>query len=135
MAGLASVRDRGSVEQFPDIGLTVVRAPQALHYYSLFSHTVGSDAVLSVYPGNRYEVECKYTQFVMFSSRPVRARLDLQPLAQVRCACRPLLYELQSVLSTLTWHRDVAPLRGRYASLRPSGRSSSGVLTGTAVQR
>lgn len=38
---------------------------------------------LSMYDGHRYEVECKYTQFVEFTSRPVWPRLDMTPLAAV----------------------------------------------------
>jgi hypothetical protein len=36
---------------------------------------------LSIYAGNRYEIECKYTQTVNYTSRPVTPRLDLGPLA------------------------------------------------------
>ena len=36
---------------------------------------------LSMYDGQRYEVECKYYQFVITSSRPVWPRLDMGPLA------------------------------------------------------
>ena len=37
----------------------------------------------SLYPGQRYEVESRYTQFVNLHSRPVTARLDLGPLAEL----------------------------------------------------
>lgn len=36
-----------------------------------------------MYDDNRYEVECKYTQFVNILSRPTWPRLDLGPLAAV----------------------------------------------------
>lgn len=36
---------------------------------------------LSMYDGQRYEVECKYHQFVVTCGRPVWPRLDLTPLA------------------------------------------------------
>jgi hypothetical protein len=36
-----------------------------------------------MYDGSRYEVECKYTQFVQLVSRPVWPRLDMAPLAAV----------------------------------------------------
>lgn len=74
-------RSGGSVVRYDDIGLAVLRPPRPLHYYSLFSHAIGCDVVLCQYPGQRYEVECRYTQFVNVYSRPVHARLDLEPLA------------------------------------------------------
>ena len=69
------------VESLGSIGLSIVRAEDPLHYYSLFSHSIGSDYVLSIYDGNRFELEAKYTQFVDFHSRPVFPRLDFGPLA------------------------------------------------------
>lgn len=36
-----------------------------------------------MYDDNRYEVECKYTQYVNLSSRPTWPRLDMAPLAAV----------------------------------------------------
>jgi hypothetical protein len=36
-----------------------------------------------MYDDNRYELECKYTQFVTLTSRPVWPRLDMAPLAAV----------------------------------------------------
>lgn len=38
---------------------------------------------LMMYDDNRYEVECKYTQFINLASRPTWPRLDLAPLAAV----------------------------------------------------
>ena len=35
----------------------------------------------TLYDGNRYEVECKYTGFVRLASRPTWPRLDMAPLA------------------------------------------------------
>ena len=74
----------GAVSRHDDIGVTVVRSPEQLHYTSLFTFTVGTDVVVSVYEGCRYEVECKYTQFVNVHSRPVWPRVDLAPLSTVR---------------------------------------------------
>ncbi|KAF8057677.1 PAP17 [Scenedesmus sp. PABB004] len=71
------------VEAPPGLGLAVLSAPEPLHYVSLFSHTVGQDVVLMMYDDNRYEVECKYTQFVVLASRPTWPRLDMAPLAAV----------------------------------------------------
>ncbi|EFJ41453.1 hypothetical protein VOLCADRAFT_107660 [Volvox carteri f. nagariensis] len=73
-----------SVERYGSVGLVVLRVPEpTLHYYSLFSHTVGYDTVLTVYDNQRYELECKYTQFVSCYSRPVWPRVDLGPLARL----------------------------------------------------
>ena len=62
----------------------MVFASEPLHYTALFSHTVGSDVVVSMYDGNQMEVECKYTQFVNVHSRPVYPRVDMAPLAKAR---------------------------------------------------
>ncbi|KAG2435847.1 hypothetical protein HXX76_007042 [Chlamydomonas incerta] len=73
-----------SVERHKSVGLAVLRPPEpSLHYYSLFSHSVGYDTVLTMYDGQRYEVESKYTQFVTTHSRPVWPRIDMAPLARV----------------------------------------------------
>ncbi|KAG2451189.1 hypothetical protein HYH02_003796 [Chlamydomonas schloesseri] len=73
-----------SVERHKSVGLAVLRAPEpSLHYYALFSHTVGYDTVLTMYDNHRYEVESKYTQFVTTHSRPVWPRIDMAPLARV----------------------------------------------------
>ncbi len=68
---------------FPAIGLIQVRTPQPVHYYALFSQTIGYDMVLSQYDQNRYELEYKYTTWVDISSRPTLPRMPLKPLAQV----------------------------------------------------
>jgi len=62
-------------------GLAVIRSPRALHYYAAFSLTEGAEAVLTLLPGRRYELELKYTGFVDLASRPASPRIDLGPLA------------------------------------------------------
>jgi hypothetical protein len=84
LRGLQLIQTLGSVKRFDDVGVVAIRVPEPVHYTSLFSFSVGADVVVSLYSGNRYEVECKYTQFVNVHSRPVHARLDLKPLAKVR---------------------------------------------------
>jgi hypothetical protein len=37
------------VETPPGLGLAVLSAPEPLHYYSLFSHTIGYDVVVSCF--------------------------------------------------------------------------------------
>jgi hypothetical protein len=79
--GAVAAASPPAVRRYADVGVGVVEAAAPTHYYTLFSHTLGCDAVVSSYPGRRYELEQKYTQFVSVHSRPVQARLDLGPLA------------------------------------------------------
>ncbi len=65
----------------PAVGLAVVRTPAPLPYYALFGPTAGFDVVLSLYDGQRYELECKYTTWIDLESRPTLPRLALAPLA------------------------------------------------------
>lgn len=67
--------------RYPNIGLTVVRTPEPVPYYALFGPTAGSDMVLSLYDGQRYEFEYKYTTWVDLESRPTLPRLPLHELA------------------------------------------------------
>ena len=64
-----------------EIGLVVIKPPQPLPYYALFGPTAGFDIVLSMYDGQRYELECKYTTWIDLESRPTLPRLALAPLA------------------------------------------------------
>ncbi|GAA4052793.1 hypothetical protein GCM10022409_44640 [Hymenobacter glaciei] len=65
---------------YPEIGLAVVEAPAPVPYYALFGPTAGMDIVLSVYDGNRYELEYKYTTWIDLESRPTLPRLNMAPL-------------------------------------------------------
>lgn len=64
-----------------DIRLWVVEAPEPLHYYALFGQSQEADMVLSLYEGQRYELEYKYTSWVDTATRLSFPRLPLQPLA------------------------------------------------------
>lgn len=76
-------RDFGAaVERWDDLGVVVVTAEHAPHYYALFSLAAGADAVVTLLPGNRYEVEYRYTGFVDLQSRPTWPRLNLAHLAK-----------------------------------------------------
>jgi len=66
---------------YPEIGLVVVDTPEPVPYYALFGPTAGFDIVLSIYGGQRYELECKYTTWIDLESRPTLPRLSLAPLA------------------------------------------------------
>ena len=69
------------LQRYPEIGLVVVSTPAPLPYYALFGPTAGFDMVLSLYDGNRYELEYKYTTWIDLESRPTLPRLALRPLA------------------------------------------------------
>ena len=70
-----------AVRGYPSIGLTVVQTPEPLPYHALFSPSVGTDIVLSLYDGQRYELEYKYTTWIDLESRPTLPRLPLDALA------------------------------------------------------
>lgn len=50
----------GAVSRHDDVGLAVLRPPSPLHYYSLFSHAIGADTVLTQLPKQRYELESRW---------------------------------------------------------------------------
>ncbi|KAF6262460.1 TLD-domain-containing protein [Scenedesmus sp. NREL 46B-D3] len=126
------------VETPPGLGLAVLSAPEPLHYYSLFSHTIGHDVVLMMYDDNRYEVEAKYTQFVQLVSRPTWPRLDMAPLAAVLnkfeaqfaaadtfkedCDAGEPQLEVQWVVNSLTDSGPLLRLRRRGESLSKAQR-------------
>jgi hypothetical protein len=96
---------------YPEVGLAIVRTPQPVPYYALFGPTAGFDWVLSVYDGQRYELECKYTTWIDLESRPTLPRLALAPLAA-------RLNELEK--SNYRWAAD--PLTDTGPLLRLAGR-------------
>lgn len=54
VAGFDQLQGLGcSVQVYKDVGLAVLRCPEPLHYYSLFSHTCGCDYVLTMYDHHR----------------------------------------------------------------------------------
>lgn len=48
-----------SVHRHDNLGMVVLRPARPLNYYSLFSFAIGADTVVTVLPGNRYEVESR----------------------------------------------------------------------------
>lgn len=70
------------INDYPEIGLQCVHADAPLHYYALFSKSNGFDIVMSIYPNNCYEVECKYTTWVDITSRPTLPRISFKPLVK-----------------------------------------------------
>ena len=65
---------------YVEIGLFVVETSAPGPYYALFGPTAGFDVVLSLYEGQRYELEYKYTTWIDLKSRPTLPRLHLAPL-------------------------------------------------------
>ena len=96
---------------YPDIGLAVIRTSEPAPYYALFGPTAGFDWVLSLYDGQRYELEGKYTTWIDLESRPTLPRLSLAPLAA-------RLNELEK--SSYRWAAD--PLTDTGPLLRLAGR-------------
>ena len=96
---------------YSDIGLVVLRTPEPGPYYAQFGPTAGFDWVLSLYDGQRYELEAKYTTWVDLESRPTLPRLPLAPLAAH-------LNELEK--SGFRWAAD--PLTDTGPLLRLAGR-------------
>lgn len=82
---------------FPEIGLAIIEPKNPVHYYALFSKSIGCDIVLSMYNNNRYELEYKYTTWVDISSRKTFPRLKLNKLLRI-------LNELET--SGLNWFCD-----------------------------
>lgn len=66
-----------TISYINSIGLVIVRTPEPLHYYSLFSVSRSYDMVLSIFSNHRYELELKYTTMVDIHSRPTLPRVDM----------------------------------------------------------
>lgn len=62
--------------------LMIVQTPEPLHYYALFGQSHTADMVLSMYGGQRYELEYKYTTWVDTAHRTSFPRMHLRPLAK-----------------------------------------------------
>lgn len=69
-------------QPYKEIRLLLATAPESLHYYALFQQSRDFDMVLSMYKGNRYELEYKYTTWVD-TNRASFPRLNLKPLQQM----------------------------------------------------
>jgi hypothetical protein len=94
--------------KLPNLGLVTLRIPYPVHYYSLFSVTLGFDVVLTMYSDRRYEVECKYTSYVDIASRRCLPRVDMTPLAKY-------LNELEDQRKNSTKHIEVIKNTATYA--------------------
>ena len=74
-------KEQNSIIKYDEIGLVIVKTRVPLHYYALFSVTIGYDIVLSMYAENKYELEYKYTTWVDLTSRKTLPRIDMRKLA------------------------------------------------------
>lgn len=70
---------QSSVRHYPGIRLMVVETPRPLHYYALFSQSNSADMMLSIYKGQQYELEYKYTTWID-NKRKSFPRLDMSSL-------------------------------------------------------
>jgi hypothetical protein len=73
--------DKTLLRTFPHLGLVAIQTPEPLHYYALFSRSLGYDIVCGMYSDNRYELEYKYTTWVDITSRHTLPRISMEPLA------------------------------------------------------
>ena len=71
------------IERWDEMGIVVIRVDRPLEYYALFSCTRNADVVITIYPENKYEIECKYSQWIQMVSRDSWPRVNLQPLCDV----------------------------------------------------
>ena len=85
---------------YSNLGCVIVKLPDPAHYYALFSTSTGYDIVFSMYRGNRYEVEMKYTSMVSFG-RPVLPRLDMTPLVNNPSSFHPSPSSQQTPIESL----------------------------------
>jgi len=76
------LNSKGKTTYFDDIRLMVVETPYQMHYYPLFQKSNNVDTVLTIYPGQLYELEQKYTTWVQ-TTRPSYPRVLLSELAEV----------------------------------------------------
>lgn len=86
----------GQITNRNDLRLQVIETQKPLHYYALFAESKEYDMVLSMYDGNRYELEYKYTTWID-TNRVSFPRIDLRFLAM-------LLNTLEK--SGLEWQAD-----------------------------
>jgi hypothetical protein len=83
LADFELIKRQSTIDDFPYLGLRCVKAPKPLHYYALMQTSDAFDMILSIYDGNFYELELKYTSWVDIVSRPVFPRIQLLPLAEI----------------------------------------------------
>ena len=96
------------IERWEELGIVVIHVERPLEYYALFSCTRGADVVITVYPNNKYEIECKYSQWIQMVSRDSWPRINLKPLCDVLNT-----YETENVWTTEPMD-NLAPIMRMY---------------------
>ncbi|MDW3647891.1 MAG: DUF6687 family protein [Bacteroidia bacterium] len=96
------LKSKGNIERLDDIHLQTVSCPEPIHYYVLFQDSSGMDMVLSLYEGNRYELEYKYVSWVDTADRHLFPRLPFEPLAEKlnKLEANPYEWEFDSIMDT-----------------------------------
>lgn len=79
---ISIIKEHGEIYNIKGPRMHIVRSPEPLHYYALYSHSQNTDMVLSLYDRNKYELEYKYTSWIDTKTRNSNPRVDLQPLAK-----------------------------------------------------
>lgn len=80
--GIAMAK-QATVKHLSSIRLTVIELAEPLPYYAFTWLAKDSDMILTIYPGNRYELEYRYTTWVDAAKRKVFPRMHPEPLAQI----------------------------------------------------
>ncbi|MEM8891052.1 MAG: DUF6687 family protein, partial [Bacteroidota bacterium] len=93
---------KGQIERIGELHIQIVKSPEPLHYYVLFQDSEQMDMVLSMYAGNRYELEYKYVSWVDTAHRNLYPRLSFQPLADILNELEesPYEWEFDSIMDT-----------------------------------
>jgi len=82
MRGISIAR-QAKIQHISSIRLTVIELPEPLPYYAFTWLAKDSDMILTVYPGNRYELEYRYTTWVDAAYRKVFPRMHPEPLSEI----------------------------------------------------
>ena len=92
----------GQIERLGELHIQIVNNPEPLHYYVLFQDSQDMDMVLSMYEGNRYELEYKYISWVDTAHRNLYPRLSFQSIAKRLNELEENLYEWEfdSIMDT-----------------------------------
>ena len=77
------IQQEGKRTTNDSIRLEIVKAPDPAHYYALYAHSEHADMVLSIYSGQRYELEYKYTTWIDTASRMSFPRIQPKELVDI----------------------------------------------------
>jgi hypothetical protein len=74
------IQEEGKRTANEEIRLSIVHASKPVHYYALYAHSENADMVMSIYPGQRYELEYKYTTWIDTATRKSFPRIQPEGL-------------------------------------------------------